>query len=53
MLWVLVAGLALWVSYGLMKTDYIIVASNGVSFIITTSTLIATARYANHNQKRS
>ena len=45
MLTVLLLGLALWVIYGAGKRDWIIVVSNGLSFMITTLTLAASFRF--------
>jgi MtN3 and saliva related transmembrane protein len=35
MLGVLAAGLAFWVVYGFLRTDYIIMISNGFSFVVS------------------
>jgi MtN3 and saliva related transmembrane protein len=39
MLLVLIAGLLLWVGYGLLKTDWVIVAANGVGAALSGSVL--------------
>ena len=45
MLGILAAGLGLWVVYGLMQTDYIIVISNGFSFLVAVLIIICSIRY--------
>ncbi len=45
MLAILMAGLALWVTYGLLKEDYIIIVSNGFSFVVATVILILGIKY--------
>jgi MtN3 and saliva related transmembrane protein len=39
MLLVLTAGLLLWIGYGLLKSDWVIVAANGVGAILSGSVL--------------
>jgi MtN3 and saliva related transmembrane protein len=45
MLGVLFAGLVLWVVYGIMKEDWIIIISNAVSMILNTCTAILSIKY--------
>jgi MtN3 and saliva related transmembrane protein len=45
MMSVLVAGLGLWVWYGILKNDWIIIISNSFSLSINVLLLIFTARY--------
>lgn len=45
MLAVLFAGLALWVWYGALKKDWIIIISNGFSLLINILTLSFTLKY--------
>jgi MtN3 and saliva related transmembrane protein len=45
MLGVLFAGLVLWVIYGIMKEDWIIIISNAVSMILNACTAILSIRY--------
>jgi MtN3 and saliva related transmembrane protein len=40
MLAVLTTGLLLWTGYGLLKSDWVIVAANGVGAILSSSVLI-------------
>ncbi len=46
---VLFAGLGLWVGYGFLKHDWIIVAANSVSFAINITIMFFTLRYRQHN----
>jgi MtN3 and saliva related transmembrane protein len=45
MLCVLITGLALWIYYGFMKEDYIIIVANCISAFIYILILILTIRY--------
>ena len=45
MFWVLVIGLAIWVWYGFLKEDWIIIIANGFSFLVNLSTVILSMRY--------
>jgi len=45
MLGILIAGLALWVVYGFMHKDYIIIVSNGFSCIIAALIIILSYKY--------
>lgn len=45
MFWVLVIGLAVWVWYGILKEDWIIIIANGFSFLVNLSTVILSMRY--------
>lgn len=45
MLGVLFAGLVLWVIYGIMKEDWIIIISNAVSMILNACTAILSIQY--------
>ena len=42
---VLVLGQGAWVWYGILKTDWIIIISNGFSFLINLTTFILSIRY--------
>ena len=42
---ILAAGLALWVWYGCLHHDYIIIASNGFSFMLTVLIIIFSIKY--------
>lgn len=51
MLLVLLSGLGLWVYYGTLKEDLIIIISNSVAFLINSVTLFFCIRYKKeHNQ---
>ncbi|AXY78816.1 hypothetical protein D3H65_28170 [Paraflavitalea soli] len=45
MLSVLFAGLVLWVIYGIMKEDWIIIISNAVSMILNACTAVLSIKY--------
>jgi MtN3 and saliva related transmembrane protein len=45
MLAVLFAGLLLWIYYGILKTDWIIIISNGVSLVINVMIVFFTLKY--------
>lgn len=45
MLLVLFTGLSLWVAYGVMKNDLIIIVANSFSLLVNTVTLFARVRY--------
>jgi MtN3 and saliva related transmembrane protein len=45
MLFILLAGLALWVWYGIQKTDYPIIITNSFSFLVNVLVIFFTARY--------
>ena len=45
MLSVLLTGLGLWIAYGIMRNDLIIIFANSVAFLINLLTLIATLYY--------
>jgi MtN3 and saliva related transmembrane protein len=45
MLLILLAGLALWIWYGIMKEDYPIIITNAFSFIINSLIIYFTLRY--------
>ncbi|MEP7165972.1 MAG: SemiSWEET transporter [Ferruginibacter sp.] len=49
MLTILFAGLGLWVYYGILKNDWIIIVSNSFSFIINLILAIFTLKYKNEN----
>jgi MtN3 and saliva related transmembrane protein len=42
---VLVIGLAVWVWYGILKDDWIIIIANGFSFLVNLTTFILSLRY--------
>lgn len=46
MLAILISGLALWVWYGVMGEDYIIIVSNSVSLLINISVLVLNVYYS-------
>ncbi|MEJ7611451.1 MAG: SemiSWEET transporter [Ferruginibacter sp.] len=45
MLGILTAGLGMWVVYGCMQNDYIIIISNGFSFVLASLIIIFSIRY--------
>jgi MtN3 and saliva related transmembrane protein len=45
MLFILLAGLALWVWYGILKTDYPIIATNSFSFLVNIAIIFFTLRF--------
>jgi len=45
MLGVLAAGLALWVGYGFLQKDYILIASNGFSLLVAVLIIIFSLKY--------
>lgn len=45
MFFVLITGLALWVSYGVIKKDLPIIATNGVAFLLNCFMLFLIFRY--------
>ena len=47
MLAILFAGLGLWIWYGSLKNDWIIIASNAVSFVINTVLVFFALKYRN------
>ena len=52
MLLVLFAGLGLWVYYGLIKKDLIIVISNGFSFVINLAIGVLAIKYKGFAKRR-
>ncbi len=46
MLIILLAGLGLWATYGIMKTDWPIIVTNSFSFLLNTVVLILRFRYS-------
>jgi MtN3 and saliva related transmembrane protein len=50
MLGILLAGLTLWIWYGVVKKDFIIVISNTVSAIINVNIFYLNLRYRNRNR---
>jgi len=51
MMVVLLSGLLLWIIYGLLKKDYIIVTSNGVSILLNISILVLGAIYRKRSKQ--
>lgn len=51
MLITLIAGLILWIVYGIKKEDWIIIISNGFSALINISVLILSLVYKNTAKK--
>ena len=49
MLLVLFAGLGLWVYYGILKNDWIIIVSNSFSVIVNLLLAVFTIKYKNKN----
>lgn len=47
MLFILITGLALWVWYGLVKTDWIIIISNAFSLLININIVVLNFIYKN------
>jgi MtN3 and saliva related transmembrane protein len=45
MLLVLFVGLTLWVAYGVMKDDWIIIIANGFSLLVNIATIVARWRF--------
>jgi MtN3 and saliva related transmembrane protein len=45
MLLVLFVGLSFWVTYGILKNDYIIIVSNSFSLLVNLMTCILTLKY--------
>ena len=45
MMAVLMIGLGLWVSYGIVNKDWIIIISNAISLVITTITILISLKY--------
>ena len=45
MLTVLLAGVGLWIWYGLLKNDWIIVASNAFAALVNMATFVLTLRF--------
>jgi len=45
MLLTLISGLGLWVAYGFMKSDWIIIISNSLSLLLNATVLILTIRF--------
>lgn len=45
MLFILLAGLGLWVWYGILKKDYPIIITNSFSFLVNSLVIYFTARY--------
>src|SRR5215203_2490161 len=50
MLFILVAGLGLWVWYGVIKKDYPIIATNSFSFLVNSLVIYFTAKYKKENK---
>jgi MtN3 and saliva related transmembrane protein len=50
MLATLLIGLILWVVYGILKNDYIIIISNGFSLIVNIITSVLTLKYKTGNK---
>lgn len=46
MLFILLAGLGLWATYGIMKTDWPIIITNSFSFLLNTVVLFFRYRYS-------
>ena len=45
MLFILLAGLAMWVWYGILKADYPIIITNSFSFLVNVAIIIFTIRF--------
>jgi MtN3 and saliva related transmembrane protein len=50
MLGVLFAGLVLWIVYGILKDDWIIIVSNGVSLLLNGWTVVLSLKYKKRDQ---
>ena len=50
MLAVLFCGLLLWIVYGFLKSDYIIIVSNGVSLVLNIILTILSIKYKKNKQ---
>lgn len=46
MLFIIIIGLSVWIYYGVLKKDWIIIGSNTIAVIINVITLIFTFKYA-------
>ena len=53
MLVVLLIGLALWIYYGILQKDLIIILSNGFAALINMCTFIMTIRFKKENSQES
>jgi MtN3 and saliva related transmembrane protein len=51
MLLVLIAGLGLWVFYGFLKKDIILMVANAIPFIVNTLIVFFTFRYKSDQEK--
>ena len=49
MLFLLLAGLALWVWYGILKEDYPIIITNSFSFLVNVAIIFFTIRFRKTN----
>ncbi len=47
MIFVLLAGFGCWIYYGFLKSDYIIIIANIISFVLNSSIAILSIRYKN------
>ncbi len=45
-------GLALWIIYGLLRKDIVLISANSVGFIITLATLFAYFKYSRTEEER-
>lgn len=50
MLCILITGLGLWVWYGVVKEDWIIIISNGISILINLTILFLNIYYKNNDR---
>ncbi|MEI9806953.1 MAG: SemiSWEET family transporter [Bacteroidota bacterium] len=48
MLFILLAGLCGWIGYGILKTDYPIIITNGFSFIVNLFIIGFSLKYKKH-----
>lgn len=46
---VLLGGLAIWIWYGILKKDWIIIGANAFSFVLNVVNLIFTVKYKENN----
>jgi MtN3 and saliva related transmembrane protein len=52
MLAILLLGVGFWVYYGFLKNDWIIIVSNGFSFVVNVITIILIIKYKNSSFQR-
>jgi len=53
MLFILICGLGLWITYGCLKADWILIVSNSISLLLNTSVFILAVQFKNNRLKQS